>query len=71
MSGDSKEQPNIFYTKGAPLLTAESLLQEGKVKSLYRMADEPEKVYIHFHLARRIPGHLKMANLKAMVNISG
>jgi len=49
MSGDSKEQPNIFYTKGAPLLTAESLLQEGKVKSLYRMADEPEKVYIHFH----------------------
>ena len=49
MSGDSKEQPNIFYTKAAPLLTAESLLQEGKVKSLYRMADEPEKVYIHFH----------------------
>ena len=49
MSGDSKEQPNIFYTKAAPLLTAECLLQEGKVKSLYRMADEPEKVYIHFH----------------------
>jgi len=49
MSGDSKEQPNIFYTKGAPLLNAECLLQEGKVKSLYRMADEPEKVYIHFH----------------------
>ena len=49
MSGDSKEQPNIFYTKGAPLLQAECLLNEGKVKSLYRMADEPEKVYIHFH----------------------
>ena len=49
MSGDSKEQPNIFYTKGAPLLQAECLLQEGKVKSLYRMANEPEKVYIHFH----------------------
>ena len=49
MSGDTKEQPNIFYTKGAPLLTAECLLQEGKVKSLYRMGDEPEKVYIHFH----------------------
>ena len=48
MSGDSKEQPNIFYTKAAPLLTAECLLQEGKVKSLYRMADEPEKVYMHF-----------------------
>tara|TARA_Y100001951_G_scaffold9125_1_gene5748 strand:- start:525 stop:1286 length:762 start_codon:yes stop_codon:yes gene_type:complete len=49
MSGDSKEQPNIFYTKGAPFLTAECLLNEGKVKSLYQMADEPEKVYIHFH----------------------
>ena len=49
MSGDSKEQPNIFYTRVAPLLTAECLLQEGKVKSLYRMANEPEKVYIHFH----------------------
>ena len=50
MSGDpGKEQPNIFYTKGAPLLNAEALLNEGKVKSLYRMADEPEKVYIHFH----------------------
>ena len=49
MSGDSKEQPNIFYTKGAPFLQAECLLNEGKVKSLYHMADEPEKVYIHFH----------------------
>ena len=49
MSGDYKEQPNIFYTKGAPFLQAECLLEEGKVKSLYRMADEPEKVYIHFH----------------------
>ena len=49
MSGDSKEQPNIFYTRGAPFLQAECLLNEGKVKSLYRMADEPEKVYIHFH----------------------
>jgi len=25
------------------------LLSEGKVKSLYRLAEEPEKVYIHFH----------------------
>ena len=49
MSGDTKEQPNIFYTKAAPFLQAECLLNEGKVKSLYRMADEPEKVYIHFH----------------------
>ena len=50
MSGDGgKEQPNIFYTKGAPLLQAECLLNKGKVKSLYRMSDEPENVYIHFH----------------------
>ncbi len=49
MSGDAKDQPNIFYTKGAPLLQAECLLNEGKVKSIYRMADEPEKVYIYFH----------------------
>ena len=49
MSGDSKEQPNIFYTKGAPFLQAECLLNEGKVKSLYQLANEPEKVYIHFH----------------------
>ncbi len=51
MSGDTgpKDQPNIFYTKGAPLLNAESLLNQGKVKSLYRMANEPERVYIHFH----------------------
>ena len=49
MSGDSKDQPNIFYTKGTPLLQAECLLNEGKVKSLYKMADEPDHVYIHFH----------------------
>ena len=49
MSGDSQQQPNIFYTKGAPLLQAECELNECKVKSLYRMADEPENVYIHFH----------------------
>ena len=49
MSGDSKEQPNIFYTKAAPFLTAECLLNQGKGKSLYQMADEPENGYIHFH----------------------
>ena len=49
MSGDTKEQPNIFYTKEAPFLQAECLLNEGKVKSLYHMASEPENVYIHFH----------------------
>jgi len=49
MSGDSKDLPNIFYSKETPFLQAECLLSEGKVKSVYRMADEPEKVYIHFH----------------------
>ena len=49
MSGDTKDQPNIFYTMGTPFLQAECLLNEGKVKSLYHMADEPEKVYIYFH----------------------
>ena len=49
MSGDCKEQPNIFYTKEAPILLAEWLLSEGKVKSLYSLAEDPQKVYIHFH----------------------
>ena len=49
MSGDCKEQPNIFYTKEAPILLAECLLSEGKVKSLYSLAEDPHKVYIHFH----------------------
>ena len=49
MSGDQKEQPNIFYTKMTPILQAETLLNRGKVKSVYQMADEPGKVYIHFH----------------------
>ena len=49
MSGDSKEQPNLFYTK-VPLTEAQdSLLLQGKVKSVYEIADQPEKVYIHFH----------------------
>ena len=49
MSGDSKEQPNIFYTK-VPLTEAQdSLLLEGKVKSVYSIVDEPGKVYLHFH----------------------
>ena len=39
----------IFLYKGSTFLTAECLLNEGKVKSLYQMADEPENVYIHFH----------------------
>ena len=49
MSGDSKEQPNIFYTK-VPLTKAhDTLLLQGKVKSVYEIANEPGKVYVHFH----------------------
>ena len=49
MSGDTKEQPNIFYTK-VPLNEAhDSLLLQGKVKSVYEIAGEAGKVYIHFH----------------------
>ena len=49
MSGDSKEQPNIFYTK-VPLTKAhDTLLLQGKVKSVYEIVDEPGKVYLHFH----------------------
>ncbi len=49
MSGDCKDQPNIFYSKTTPFLQAECLLNQGKVKSLYRLIDYPERVYIHFH----------------------
>ncbi len=49
MSGDTKEQPNIFYTR-VPLNEAhDSLLLQGKVKSVYEIAGEAGKVYIHFH----------------------
>ena len=49
MSGDSKEQPNIFYTKVPQNEAHDSLLLQGKVKSVYEIAGEAEKVYIHFH----------------------
>ena len=50
MSGDpGKDQPNIFYTK-VPLNKAhDTLLLQGKVKSVYEIANEPGKVYVHFH----------------------
>jgi len=49
MSGDNKDQPNIFYTK-VPLTEAhDTLLLQGKVKSVYSIADQPDKVYVHFH----------------------
>ena len=49
MSGDTKEQPNIFYTKVPQNEAHDSLLLQGKVKSVYEIAGEAEKVYIHFH----------------------
>ena len=49
MSGDSKEQPNLFYTKVPQTEAHDTLLLEGKVKSVYEKADEPGKVYLHFH----------------------
>ena len=50
MSGDpGKDQPNLFYTKVPQNAAHDSLLLQGKVKSVYRIVDEPQKVYIHFH----------------------
>ena len=49
MSGDSKEQPNLFYTKVPQNEAQDTLLLQGKVKSVYEIVDEAEKVYIHFH----------------------
>ena len=51
MSGDtgSTEQPKIFYTKVPQTEAHDTLLLEGKVKSVYQIADESDKVYIHFH----------------------
>ena len=49
MSGDTKEQPNIFYTKVPQNEAHDSLLLQGKVKSVYEIAGEAGKVYIHFH----------------------
>ncbi len=49
MSGDTKDQPNIFYTKVPQNEAHDSLLLQGKVKSVYEIAGEAERVYIHFH----------------------
>ena len=48
MSGDQQEQPNIFYSKDFTD-TSDALLLQGKVKSVYHINDEPEKVYVYFH----------------------
>ena len=50
MSGDpGKDQPNLFYTKVPQHEAHDSLLLQGKVKSVYEIAGEADKVYIHFH----------------------
>ena len=50
MSGDpGKDQPNLFYTKVPQNAAHDTLLLQGKVKSVYQIVDEPQKVYIHFH----------------------
>ena len=51
MSGDTgnTEQPKIFYTEVPQTEAHDTLLLEGKVKSVYQKADEPEIVYLHFH----------------------
>ena len=48
MSGDQKEQPNIFYSKEFTE-AKENLLMQGKVKSVYQIGGDPEKVYVYFH----------------------
>ena len=49
MSGDpGKEQSNLFYSKDFTE-AHDTLLLQGKVKSVYRIADEPDKVYVYFH----------------------
>ena len=51
MSGDTgrSEQPNRFYTKVPFSEAHDTLLLQGKVKSVYEIADDAGKVYIHFH----------------------
>jgi len=50
MSGDGGpvKQPLKFYSKD-PTDIKDILLQTGKVKTVYVMEGEPEKVYVHFH----------------------
>ncbi len=50
MSGDGGpvKQPLRFYSKDPTDIT-DILLQTGKVKTVYVMDGEPEKVYVHFH----------------------
>ena len=49
MSGDiGKDQPIKFYSK-EPTDSKDTLLLSGKVKTVYEIANEVDKVNIHFH----------------------
>ena len=48
MSGDSKEQPNLFYSK-EETDAKDILMLQGKVKSVYEIAGEAQKVHVRFH----------------------
>ena len=48
MSGDSKEQPNLFYSK-EETDAKDILMLQGKVKSVYEIAGEAQKVNVRFH----------------------
>ena len=69
MSGDSKEQPNLFYTKVPQNEAHDTLLLQGKVKSVYQIADEAEKVYIHFHDIFSVFGMEKRCSFSNILSI--
>ena len=48
MSGDSGEQPNLFYTK-EETDAKDILMLHGKVKSVYEIAGDAGRVHIRFH----------------------
>ena len=48
MSGDSGEQPNLFYSK-EETDAKDILMLQGKVKSVYEIAGDAGKVHIRFH----------------------
>ena len=48
MSGDQKEQPNIFYSKEGTD-SKDILMLQGKVKSVYQISGDAGRVHIRFH----------------------
>ena len=48
MSGDSGEQPNLFYTK-EETDAKDILMLQGKVKSVYEISGDAGRVHIRFH----------------------